>query len=170
MNHAVMNAFMPISASGVTYPGYGIRPSTSTQATGIAHFYRRTTVSQNVERLTAAFARAMNDSSSNFDATEKIAAEKAVAEAISVISALVFSEMPWVGVTDDCTAMVQWQLKDEGVVFSFTGQQVFGMASKKGADSRYSDNYQEGTVDDALPSEIRDAIVTLSQMRDVPTG
>lgn len=169
MSRVPLNAFTSTSVSGVTY-GSNFGSRTGTRPTGSAHLYRRTTVDQNTDRLSAAFTRVLNESGAGLDDAEKAAAKSAANEAVSVISALFFSEMPWIGITDDCTAMVQWQKGDDGVVFSFTGRGVFGMASKKGADSRYSDHYQEGRVGDALPSGIRDAIVALSQMKDVPAG
>ena len=93
-------------------------------------------------------------------------ARKATDEAVAVIGSTEFEKMPWVGVTDVGTVMVQWQQGDEGVVFSFAGSGIFAMALKNGASSHYAKDYREEALGRSLPDDIHRMMKKLSQNKD----
>src|SRR5262249_1764978 len=128
--------------------------STTTVSAVSAELYHFATPSHR-SLLIEAFDRACDDAAAqfDFDDTQKQAAKAAVDEAVAVLSGLYFVTMPWIGIADDQTAMAQWQRGDDGIGFIFMGHRIFGVATKEGAGSLYTKNYQEYVVGIDLPAD-----------------
>lgn len=156
------------SVSGTTYYRE-VRPQVATAPAGEYRLYKEEFIRANEERLRRAVSSAIARAAPGFTDDETVAADKAMEDAIAVVAAVEFNDMPWIGITDECVITFQWQNGDEGVLLSFTGDGVFGFAMKAGSGSRYSSDYKEQTTAEALPPPVSSKISRLSAMRKPTT-
>ena len=139
-----------------------VSPPTASGAVGRGHWYQQA-VSVNQQRLETAFETALLRIKAELSLEETRVANAAIRQAVTIFGAVDFEEMPAMAVTDVGTAIVQWQKKDRGAMFSFTGNPEFVVALKRGQDSRYSDDVQLESVDKRLPTDTLDLIRDLSK-------
>ncbi len=117
----------------------------------------------NERRLSHAMVVALEKAKPDLDPAGERAAENAIQEAVSVVSFVEFSKMPWIGVSDESIVTLQWQDNDKGVALFFSGGGILGFSTKQGRDAPYMGTYQEGTTQNGLPDAIRSEILRLSK-------
>jgi hypothetical protein len=113
-------------------------------------------------RILHAAMLALQEAHRRLEPSEEAIAREAVGEAVAVVGPVDFGEDPWVGVTDDGALMVRWQRDDRGVLLSFTGDGVFGMAIKGDHEATYAADYREQETSYGLPADVLMEIMSLS--------
>jgi hypothetical protein len=160
------NDFTSVTPTNTRYDGD--HPPISTEPAGTqTDFYRTKLLKEETERLralSAAAATALADVAGDLDADAAREAQAAVQEATAVLRTANFTAMPWIGISDTGLVTLQWQRDEEGVALFFSGDGVFGVSTKTGANDHYTD-YRERQTADGLPTAIRSKIIRLSVTR-----
>lgn len=95
------------------------------------------------------------------DDSQKMA-QRAISDASIVIASMEFTEMPWVGISDDGIVTVQWQRDDKGIAFFFSGDGIFDFSVKASPTDHYSTDYVSQKVSNGVPGVFRSEVSKLS--------
>lgn len=139
---------------------------TSTASTESSYSYHQSKfIRENAARIRGAATRALAETINDLDHEGISAAERAIQEAIAVVSPIAFDEMPWVGISDESVVTLRWQKADEGVALFFSGDGVFSLSTKSGRHDHYAAGYREQKTSNGLPLPLQSKIERLSRYR-----
>lgn len=165
-----MLAFNPATSASPSETRYrpAERPTSTRIPTTSGNNLRQQFTRNNEAKLKGPVSRVIQKAAPDFDELQLTRANRAVEEAISVMSVVEFEEMPRMDVSDEGVFMLRWQRGHIGIALFFSGEGGFSFSSKSGPNDHYTSDYTERRVEEGVTENLRSTILALSKTNDDP--